>query len=100
MSGRLELVPSDSGVLVRVAARPGAARSAIQGVLGGALKVAVAAPPEKGKANKELTRFLARRLGVRRAQVSLVSGEASRSKTIRIDGLCEAEVRARLADPG
>ena len=43
---------------------PGATRSEITGVTGGVLHVKVAAPPVRGKANKELVDFLARTLGV------------------------------------
>ncbi|MCO5166106.1 MAG: DUF167 domain-containing protein [Planctomycetes bacterium] len=90
-------VDAQGGVLLKVAARPGASRSAVQGVAGDALKVAVQAPPEKGKANDELVRFLARALGLRRAQVTLVRGEASRDKVVRVEGLEVEALRERLA---
>ena len=50
----------------------------------GALKVKIAAPPEKGKANAELRAFLARQLGVPKANVTIISGETSPRKRIRI----------------
>lgn len=87
---------AQGGVLLKVAARPGAQRSALQGLAGDALKVALQAPPEKGKANDELVRFLARALGLRRPQVSLVKGGASRDKVVRLEGLTEAGLRAAL----
>ena len=83
-------------LLLSVAARPGASRSAVQGLVGDALKVAIQAPPEQGKANKALTAFLAKALGLRKAQVTLASGASSRNKTLRIEGLDEAGLRARL----
>ena len=64
----LELRTAGDAVLLRVAARPGASRSAIQGTHAGALKVAIQAPPEKGKANKQLVAFLAKALGLKRYQ--------------------------------
>lgn len=87
---------ADGAVLLKVAARPGASRSAIQGLVGDALKVAVQAPPEKGKANDELVRFLARTLGLRRPQVTLVKGDTSRDKVVRVEGLDADALRAAI----
>lgn len=50
------------------------------------LKVRVAAPPEDGKANKELLKFLAGILGVPAKNLTLSGGEASRYKKIKIEG--------------
>lgn len=60
------------------------------------LRVRVAAPPVEGKANHELLSFLAKRLGLKRHQLLIVSGGASRDKVIEISGLSLAEVRERL----
>lgn len=89
-------VDSGGGLVLKVAARPGQPRSAVQGLHGDALKVAVAAPPEKGKANDELVRFLAGALGLRRAQVTLVSGQGSRDKAVRVEGIPLRELEGRL----
>ena len=94
----LELTPKAEGVLLRVAARPGAGRSQVLGVHAGALKVALGAPPEKGKANKELLAFLAKAFGLRKAQLELTAGHTSRDKTVRIGGLAAPTLRARLAE--
>ena len=92
----ISIRPDGEASLLKVTARPGASRSAIQGVVGDALKVAIAAPPEKGKANKALVAFLAKSLGLRRPQVELVAGPTSREKTLRVE-LSPTELRARLA---
>ena len=65
------------------------------GVRDGTLRLSVAAPPEKGKANRAVRRLLASVLQVRLSEVELTSGESSRDKTVRI-ALSPAEVRARL----
>jgi uncharacterized protein (TIGR00251 family) len=52
----------------------------------GTLKVKIAAPPEKGKANEALCAFLARHYGVPRAAVSIVSGHAAALKLVRVEG--------------
>jgi uncharacterized protein (TIGR00251 family) len=57
------------------------------------LKVRVAAPPEDGKANAELLRFLAKEWGVTKAALELVSGESSRHKRLKIN---DDELAARI----
>ena len=64
--------------------QPGAARTEVSGTHGDALKVRLAAPPVDGKANAELLRFLAEAFGVPRRNVTLVRGETSRAKVVRI----------------
>ncbi len=51
-----------------------------------ALKVKIAAPPEDGKANAALIKFIARTLGVSPSSVTLAKGEHSRQKLLDIDG--------------
>ena len=77
---------------------PGASRTQIAGWLGEALKIRVAAKPEKGKANEAVVTLLAETLGVPRASVTLLSGAASPQKIIEISGLSEAELHARLSN--
>ncbi len=92
----LELTETPDGVLIPVKVVPGASRDRIVGVLGGALKVTVAAPPEKGKANKAVIRLLARALGVRTNQLSVVQGETTPHKVIAACGTTPDDVQ-RLA---
>ncbi|MEE8422525.1 MAG: DUF167 domain-containing protein [Dehalococcoidia bacterium] len=63
------------------------------------LRVRVTAPPVEGRANAALTRLLAKRLGVARGDVSVVSGRSSRQKVVAVEGLSLAEVRERLDGP-
>jgi uncharacterized protein (TIGR00251 family) len=74
----------DGSVLIRVKAVPGASRDQIAGVLGDRLKVKVAAPPEGGKANKAICAIIAKELGVKPAQVEIVSGASSAEKVVRV----------------
>ncbi len=62
----------------------------------GALKVRLAAPPVEGAANEELVRFLARRLGVPKSAVRVVSGESGRSKVVEVDGVALDHVARAL----
>lgn len=77
---------------------PGASRSGIAGWLGNALKVRVAAPPERGRANAAVEALVAGALGVPRSGVRVVTGGASPRKTLEIEGLCESEVHRRLSN--
>jgi uncharacterized protein (TIGR00251 family) len=80
-----------------VKAVPNAPRSALAGWLGDALKVRVQAPPVEGRANEALCEFLAGELGLPRRAVTVLRGDTSRLKLVRIEGLAEADARARLA---
>jgi hypothetical protein len=91
----LQIQESETGVTFAVKVVPGSSRSRIAGLLGTALKVNIAAAPEKGKANKELVLFLAKWLGIPKAAVHVIAGLHDPRKEVHIDGLkSEAVVRA------
>ena len=75
---------------------PGAARSEVVGSADDHLRVRLAAPAVEGRANKELVRFLAERLGVRRADVRISAGSSGRRKRLVVTGLSPADVVRRL----
>ncbi len=78
--------PDDSGWLLDLRVQPGARRTEVAGTHGDRLRVRVAAPANEGKANAELVRFVARRLGVNRSNVAIAHGEHARDKTLRVGG--------------
>jgi uncharacterized protein (TIGR00251 family) len=86
----------NGGVRVAIKAVPGASRTRIVGELGGALKVAVAAAPERGQANRAIVEVLAERLGIPEANVTIIRGHTNPRKEIVIVGLSASEVLARL----
>lgn len=51
----------------------------------GMLKCFLSSPPEKGKANKELIKLIAKALNVPQLAVSIVAGDTSRNKRIEVD---------------
>jgi uncharacterized protein len=63
---------------------------------GGAVLIRLAAPPVEGVANDALIAFLSDALDLPRRNITIVSGEKSRDKRVRIDGLDAGEARARL----
>ena len=74
-----------AAVLLSLHVQPGAKRTEAAGEHGGALRIRLAAPPVDGKANAELVRFLADAFDVPQRQVTIVRGETSRQKSVRID---------------
>lgn len=79
---------SGEGLELSVRAVPNARSSAVVGVGDdGHLRVRVAAPAVDGKANDELRRVLAKAFGVRRSAVSIVRGQQSRTKQLRVAGV-------------
>ena len=84
------------GVSFTVRVQPRAQHNAIVGELGDALKVALAAPPVDGRANEACIEFFAELLDVPRASITIVSGQSSRNKVIRVTGLSVDELKKRL----
>jgi uncharacterized protein len=79
-----------------VRVQPGARTSRFVGWFGEHPKLAVAAPPVGGAANDEAIRVIAAAFGVRRRDVRLVIGAASRTKHFELDGVDEEQLRATL----
>lgn len=99
----VRIVARAGGCEFLVRAKPKAGRDAVLGIQGDALVVAVAAPPEDGKANAAVERTVAEWLGLARSRVNVVSGTASRTKKLRVEGAGAADLEqalARAAAPG
>lgn len=86
----------DGNVVVRVHVQPGAGRTAVVGRHGDALKVRVAAPPEKGRANDACRGVVADLAGVAPAAVELTAGATGRAKRFRVQGVDVEELERRL----
>ena len=82
----LSIQKTEDGVTFRIKVQPGAAKNEIVGVQGDALKVKINAPPVKGKANKALIDFLAKKLSVKKSEVEIICGHRSKIKKIKIVG--------------
>ena len=94
----LKIITSMSGNEAKISllVHPNAARSEVIDFTGGVLEVRIAAPPVKGKANKELIAFLSRTLGVGKSTLTIVKGHTSRRKIIAIEGFSQEDVMKRL----
>ena len=85
-------------VRLRVRVHPGARRERIdRRMADGTWRVEVHAAPEAGRANEAVIKLLAAALGVDQSQLQVISGQGSRSKSIKIDGIESADVEARLS---
>ena len=83
----INVTENGSGIIIPVRVQPNASKERIVGEYNGQLKIAVSAPPEKGKANKAIIKLLAEKLGTKVSSIRVISGETSREKRIFIEGL-------------
>ena len=88
----------ENGAIIEVRIQPGARRTEVAGLFDDMVKIRVAARPVEGAANKELVRFLARKLGVSKSRIEILSGHKSRVKRLGIKGLNASEVTSSLLD--
>jgi uncharacterized protein len=93
----ITIVDHAEGCVLWVRAQPGARKAKVSGEHNGALKIAVTAPPQDGRANDALVELLAHLLQLKRAQVELISGDKSRDKRLLIRGVTKADLGVRVA---
>jgi len=94
----LALTEHADGVIIPVRAAPRSRRNALDGVVEGALRLCLAAPPVEGAANKALLAFLAEILGVPKRDLAITTGEHGRRKLVCVRGLSDEGVRRRLSE--
>ena len=92
----LALTTTPDGVVIAVRVVPRAGRTALDGVVEGALRVRLAASPVEGTANRALVEFLAGLLGVPQRDVTIARGERGRQKVVLVRGLDATGIRQRL----
>ena len=85
---------SGGAVTLAVHVVPGARRNEIVGMEGATIKIRLRATPVEEKANDALIEFLAEALKVSRAQIEIVSGQASRRKIVRMRGVNAMQVQS------
>lgn len=87
---------SVEGVIITIRVVPRASKTEIIGKMDGAVKVRVASPPVDGAANAEIVKLFARSFCVPRSSVTILSGQHSKTKRIRIIGATAESVLAVL----
>jgi len=86
-----------AGVTFRIRVVPRASRCGPAGIRDDAWRLRITAPPVEGKANEACIELLAELLGVKRAQVTIIAGHTSRTKTVAVKGARAAEIVTRIA---
>jgi len=94
--GDLTIREVGGGVVLAVKVVPGSSRSSIGGLLDGMLKVKISVPPEKGKANQCLVKFLAKQLGVKRNAIRIISGQTRPVKRVEVLGISAETLQKKL----
>jgi uncharacterized protein YggU (UPF0235/DUF167 family) len=89
------VAPPASTIAVRLT--PRAARERLTASADGGFVAHVAAPPVDGRANEALCRLVARAADVAPSRVTVARGHRGRQKLVRVEGMPEATLRARLA---
>ena len=88
--------PTADGVAITVRVIPRASRSGLAGTRGDAVLVRLQSPPVEGAANDELVEVLSKALQVPKRAVSIVAGDRSRQKRVRVVGIDAATAASRL----
>ncbi len=82
-----------AGVLIfNVRVVPRASKSEIVGEMDGTLKVRIASAPVDGAANAELIKILSKKFGVAKSAVEILSGQTSKQKQVRVEGINHADL--------
>jgi uncharacterized protein (TIGR00251 family) len=84
------------GVIFKAAIQPGGSRNEIVGLKGDALKIKITAPPVEGAANKMCVEFLAKTLKVKKSDVEIIRGQATRSKKVLVRSASRTKIESLL----
>lgn len=83
-------------VLIALHVKPGARQNRLLGLHDSRLKIAVTAPPDRGKANASILAYMAKILGLGKSQLTIACGKKSRLKNLHVRGLSYEKVAARV----
>ena len=95
----LRITQSGNSLEIALHIQPRARRTEIAGEFNGALKLKVMAPPVDDAANRAVIQFFASFFSIPKSRIEIVSGEKSREKKLRIEGVKPADFFARMARP-
>ena len=86
----------DGGVVFLAKIVPASSKTQVAGIMDGMIKVKVSAAPEKGKANQCLVSFLAKKLGLKKKDIEIISGQTNPVKKVQIIGVGSEELLGKL----
>jgi uncharacterized protein (TIGR00251 family) len=97
---RLKTESGDGWILIHVRVQPRSSSQGTAGLVDGALKVRLMAPPVEGQANRALRRFLSKSLHIPKGNVEIVAGEKARLKRVRLHGVTFDDLRESFPEIG
>ncbi len=89
----------DGGIVIPVRVQPNSSQEKVIGEYSGQLKVAVNAPPDKGRANKAIVKVLAKWIKIKDADIYLLHGEKSKDKEVFVKNITEKDIYKLLKKP-
>ena len=92
----LRIQPTACAIEVALHVQPRARRNEITGIHNGALKLKVVAPPVEDAANRAVVQFFASLLKIPKSRLTIISGQKSRDKVLRIEGISQTDLLSRL----
>lgn len=80
----IQFKEKDSAIVLNLRIVPNSSKTETVGEFDGSFKIKIAAPPVNGAANAELVKFLAKKLGIAKSAVEIISGQNSKNKQVKI----------------
>ena len=87
---------NETSTRISVKVKPRASRDLVEGWKEDALVVRLTSPPVDGAANSSLIKLLAKKTGIAKSLIRIVSGEKGRLKVLEFDGIDLEDLRERL----
>jgi uncharacterized protein (TIGR00251 family) len=88
----LKITKNEESITFNVRVTPRSSKTEFVGMHDGALKIKLKSPPVDGAANEELIRLLSKAFNVPRSNLTIVSGQSSRTKRIQMIGATEQDI--------
>jgi len=82
--------------IIKLIVKPNSAKNFIEGICLDRVKIRITGPPEKGKANKELIKFISKKLEIPKKNIKIISGEKSQLKILEITDSCGDDLISKL----
>jgi uncharacterized protein (TIGR00251 family) len=87
------------GVTIRIRVIPRSSVNVLTGETGDCLGVKLTSPPVGGRANRDLVKFIGKKLKIAPSSITILRGHSSREKTLLLSGMNRETVQQRLAEP-
>ena len=94
----MKLTGKDETLTLVVRVTPNSSSNHISLESDGKLVVKLTSPPVEGKANKDLVKLIAKKLGIAQSDVSIKRGEHSRNKVLIVRGVSAETIRRNLTN--